>query len=95
MTPWQVEECLSERDLVMLLKYAEKRMLPTRRLQMQIARLCQITASDPSKRLGEYLFDPPDQEPEADVAHLAGETLADMGGARVYVLGRKKKQRAA
>lgn len=96
MSPWQIEQTLLERDLVLLLKYAEKRMLPTRRLQMQIARLCQITAGDPNKSLGDYLFDPPaPQGPDDNAAQFAGETLAAMGGGKVFVLGRKRKQRAA
>lgn len=95
MTPNEVAERLLERDLAMMLKYAEKRMLPTRRIQMQIARLCQITAGDASKTLGEFLFDPPVPIDPAEEAHTAGETLADIGGGgRVYVLGRKKKARA-
>lgn len=96
MLPHELEALLPERDLTMLMKSAEKRMLPSRRLQMQIARLCQITANDPSKPLGDFLFDPPKPETDQDLAQVAGETLADMGGGgKVYVLGRKKKLRAA
>lgn len=76
----------------MLHKYAEKYMLPTRRIQMQLARIAQIQASN-GRPLGEFLFDPPGIQPHSDL-DLASAEVANITGARIRVLGQKRKQRS-
>lgn len=76
----------------MLHKYAEKHMLPTRRIQMQLARIAQIQASN-GRPLGEFLFDPPAIERYSDL-DLASAEVANITGARIRVLGQKRKQRS-
>lgn len=69
----------------MLSAYAQKRMLPTRRLQLTIARVAQAHAG--GGKLADFLFDPVEAKPTPTDA---GDALAAAGG--VGVKRRKKKR---
>lgn len=76
----------------MLHKYAEKHMLPTRRIQMQLARIAQIQASD-RRPLGDFLFDPPPINRNSEL-DLATTELVNITGTGFRVLGQKRKLRS-
>jgi len=74
--------------------YAQRHMLPTRRLQLQLALIAQATARDPKATLQDFLFDYVPPPAPGEEVEAAGNALADMaGGGNVVVLGRKKKDK--
>lgn len=84
MLPGELADRLTEADFMMLSAYAQKRMLPTRRLQLTIARVAQAHAGG---KLADFLFDPVEAKPTPTDA---GDALAAAGG--VGVKRRKKKR---
>lgn len=95
MTPSQVEASLLERDLVMLMKYAERHLLPARRLQLQVARVAQYVHADSTKPLSHYdiaSIAAPAEPNEDETAEDVGAVFAATAGGNVVMLkGRKRK----
>lgn len=102
MLPHEVEERVPARDLAMMMIYGNRNMLPSRRLQMQVAFLCQITASDKNRTLGEFdivalLQKAREQAKKIDAAtaeaHSAANAFSAMTGKGIIVIGRKRRER--
>lgn len=93
MLPNQIEEQLLERDLVMLREYANRRLLPSRRLQLQTAMVVQYLHADPTKPLSFYdVTTEPAPMPE-DTADDIGSLFAAVAGGNVFKLGQGRKKK--
>lgn len=93
MPPGQVANSLLERDLAMLLKYAEKHLLPHRRMQLQLAKVAQYVHADSTKPLSHYIVGFPQAANDGpdDTAEDVGSIFAAVSGGNVVMLkGRKK-----
>lgn len=70
--PHEIEERLPEADFVALMRYASRRMLPVRRLELMLARVCLTVAQSQGAKgeagapltLSDFLFEPPSVEDE-------------------------------
>ena len=71
----------------MMLQYAARRMLPTRRMQMMLAQQARIS-SGTDQPLAAFLFEPQAPKKQASV----GEVMAGIGGVGVK---RRKRRKAA
>lgn len=98
MTPSQVAERLSERDLAMMMQYQARYLLPTHRLQKQLALIAKVTLGgnvsidDLMVRYRPEVVAPASDAPEAMVA---ASFFAGITGGKVRVLGLKRKAREA
>lgn len=95
MLPNEVEEGLLERDLMMLRQYANRHLLPTRRLQLQMMKIAQYVHADPTRPLSFYdvLVVPPVGEAIDDGAEEVGSVLAAVSGGNVIKLGQGRKKK--
>lgn len=93
MTPSQVAANLLERDLALMQAYARKRLLPTRRLQLQMAVAAQA-AHGSGAPLRAFDVDGAGQEAvvaKDDTPEEVGSVFAAVSGGNVVMLkGRKK-----
>ncbi len=65
---------LPERDFLLYQKYAEKRALPLRRIELHLAQICSVMAQlqgNKNSTLSDFLFDPVEEE------ELDGDDLLD------------------
>jgi hypothetical protein len=102
MMPHEVIQKLPERDLAMLMVYAQRYMLPQRRMQVQMALAAQVMASgtrpladfdilyvlDASRKAMEHA------ERANAQAHDTANLFAGMTGKGIVVVGRKRRERA-
>jgi hypothetical protein len=65
-----LKRVMTERELRQWMKYATRRMLPGRRVELylaQIAMMVRQTADSKTRyRLEQFMFDPPEDEPDED-----------------------------
>lgn len=64
-------------------QYAQKRLLPSRRIELYLAQLAQIQAGG---KLDDFLLKPATPEAEAPTADESAAFLGSVGGGKVHVL---------
>jgi hypothetical protein len=90
MTVGGLKRSMTEQELVWWSRYAATKMLPARRLELYLAQIAMMIAQTmggaKNVRLRDFLFDPPDDEPEE---------VADVEAAKAFFGFKPRKRKAA
>jgi hypothetical protein len=89
MTADGLKRAMTEREFRQWVRYAGRRMLPQRRIEMYLAQIAQVIVRTmggrPAAELAEFLFDPqPDPGDDMDTEATSAEDVAAFFGASVH-----------
>jgi len=89
MPAQQLRAVMTERELTDWMVYAAKKLLPTRRIEIYLARIAQAMAGG---QLSEWLLDEALKPPALAAGDGAAALGSIAGGVGVRVLGKKRKK---